>query len=55
MHMTIEKAVETAEKIGARQTYFTHMSHEILHQNFEERLGEGMAPAYDGLTFEAQL
>ena len=55
MHMTIEKAVETAEKIGARQTYFTHMSHEILHQDFEERLGEGMAPAYDGLTFEAQL
>jgi len=55
MHMTIGKAIETAKRIGARQTYFTHMSHEILHVDFEERLGDGMAPAYDGLTFEADL
>ena len=55
MHMTIDQAVAMAEKIGARQTYFTHMSHEILHADFEERLGEGMAPAHDGLVFEAGL
>jgi len=51
MHMTIDQAVEAATEIGAKQTYFTHMSHEILHADFEARLGPNMAPAYDGLTF----
>lgn len=55
MHMTIETAIATAERIGARQTYFTHMSHEILHADFERRLGGSMAPAYDGLTFKTRL
>lgn len=55
MHMTIDRAIETAGRIGARQTYFTHMSHEILHVDFEARLEPGMAPAYDGLTFQAGL
>ncbi len=55
MHMTIDEAVGMAEVIGAKQTYFTHMSHEILHADFEARLDEGMAPAYDGLTFEASV
>ena len=55
MHMTINTAVETAKRIGARQTWFTHMSHEVLHTDFEARLGPGMAPAHDGLVFEASL
>lgn len=55
MHMTINKAIEVAGRIGARQTWFTHMSHEVLHRAFEERVPEGMAPAYDGLVLEARL
>jgi phosphoribosyl 1,2-cyclic phosphate phosphodiesterase len=55
MHLTIDQAKEVAGRIGARQTYFTHMSHEILHVDFEKRVGEGMAPAFDGLVFEAGL
>ena len=53
MHMTIDKAIEVAGRIGARQTWFTHMSHEVLHSAFEARVPEGMAPAYDGLVLEA--
>lgn len=53
MHMTIDQAVAVAGKIGAKQTYFTHMSHEILHADFEKRVPAGMSPAYDGLVFEA--
>jgi len=29
MHLNIDGAVELARLIGARQTYFTHMSHEV--------------------------
>lgn len=53
MHMTIGRAIEVAERIGAKQTFFTHMSHEVLHADFEARLGPGMAPAYDGLVLQA--
>jgi len=53
MHMTIEGAMEVATRIGARKTWFTHMSHEILHADFLARMPENMAPAYDGLVVEA--
>jgi len=55
MHMTIEQSITLAKSIGARKTYFTHMSHEILHTELEARLPQGMAPAFDGLQFEAGL
>ncbi len=55
MHMTVDRATEVAAEIGAKQTYFTHFSHEILHSELESRLPEGMAPAYDGLEITARL
>jgi len=55
MHMTFEQSITLAKSIGARKTYFTHMSHEILHAELEARLPKGMAPAFDGLQFEAGL
>lgn len=53
MHLTIERAMEVAGRIGASQTWFTHMSHQILHTDFLARMPENMAPAYDGLVLEA--
>ncbi len=51
-HFTIEQAVEAARQIGARQTYFTHLSHEVAHAELEALLPAGMAPAYDGQVVE---
>lgn len=48
-HFTVEQAVEEAEKIGANHTYFTHMTHDVGHEEMEERLPETIEPAYDGL------
>src|SRR5690606_32371690 len=49
-HFTLHQAMEVAEKIGARQTFFTHMSHRLgLHANIDQQLPVGMALAYDGL------
>ena len=50
-HFTLDEAIEFAEKIGAEQTYFTHISHNLgLHEEVEKELPIGMKLAYDGLT-----
>jgi len=49
-HFTIAQAVEAAQRIGAKQTYFTHMTHSVLHAEEDERLPKGINLGYDGLT-----
>jgi phosphoribosyl 1,2-cyclic phosphate phosphodiesterase len=51
-HMTLHEAVETALDLGARRTYFTHMTYMIDHVRDSERLPSGMAFAHDGLKVE---
>lgn len=51
-HLTIDEAIATAGRIGARQTWFTHMSHEVSHAAVDARLPAGVDLAYDGLTFD---
>lgn len=49
-HFTLEEAIEMAQKIGAKQTYFTHISHRLgLHSAVERDLPTGIALGYDGL------
>ena len=49
-HFTLNEATELALKIGAKQTYFTHMSHQIgFHDDVCNELPEGIDLAYDGL------
>jgi phosphoribosyl 1,2-cyclic phosphate phosphodiesterase len=52
-HFTLDEAVEVARRIDARQTYFIHMTHSVLHAEEDALLPESMALAYDGLSFEA--
>lgn len=50
-HFTLEEGVSIAGKVGASQTYFTHMSHQMgLHQDINNELPEGIELAYDGLV-----
>jgi phosphoribosyl 1,2-cyclic phosphate phosphodiesterase len=50
-HFHLERAVETAARIAARRTYFTHIAHELGHRATNAELPDGMALAHDGLTF----
>jgi phosphoribosyl 1,2-cyclic phosphate phosphodiesterase len=49
-HLTINDAVNIAEKIGAGRTYFVHMAHDLPHEETNRQLPEGMALAHDGLV-----
>jgi phosphoribosyl 1,2-cyclic phosphate phosphodiesterase len=50
--MSIAEAVETAQTLGARRTYLTHLTHETGHAELERKLPAGVYPAYDGLSVE---
>lgn len=47
-HFNLEQAVDHAGKIGAKQTYFTHIAHELGHEATNRELPSGMALAHDG-------
>lgn len=51
-HLSLGEAVDVAGRIGARQTFFTHLTHETSHAALEAALPAGIAPAYDGLSVE---
>jgi phosphoribosyl 1,2-cyclic phosphate phosphodiesterase len=51
-HLSISEAVAAAQKIGARQTWLTHLTHRTGHAALEAELPSGIAPAFDGLTVD---
>jgi phosphoribosyl 1,2-cyclic phosphate phosphodiesterase len=53
-HLSIAEAVRTAQELGARRTYLTHLTHETGHAELAGQLPDGVMPAYDGLTVEVQ-
>lgn len=51
-HFTLQEAIEISEKVAPRQTFFTHISHQLgLHQDVEAELPDGINLAYDTLSF----
>ena len=51
-HFNVEEAIEASREVGAGVTYLTHLTHRVTHAELEERLPDGVYPAYDGLTVE---
>jgi phosphoribosyl 1,2-cyclic phosphate phosphodiesterase len=49
-HLSVSEAVSAAERVGARATYLTHLTHRTGHSDLERELPAGVAPAYDGLV-----
>ena len=48
-HLTAEQALAFADKVGAQQTFFTHMGHDIgLHEETNRILPGNVKLAYDG-------
>ena len=49
-HLTFEQAAEVAADVGARETWLTHVTHDVLYA--EADLPDGVRLAYDGLVLE---
>lgn len=48
-HFNIEQAAAMARRIGAKQTFFTHITHQLSHRQTNAELPPTMALAHDGL------
>lgn len=49
-HLSVDEALIMAKRIGAKQTYFTHISHDMgLHERVDKELPENIHLSYDGL------
>lgn len=54
-HFNLEQAIEMARRIGAKDTYLTHLAHALgTHVQLEALLPEGIHAAYDGLKIESE-
>ena len=51
-HFHFEKAVDEAQRIGAKRTIFTHLSHDYDHDIVNGELPPGIELGYDGQRFE---
>ncbi len=49
-HFCFNQAIEVAQRVRPRQTYFIHMTHDIAHADAEQSLPDEIRLAYDGLV-----
>ncbi|MGA2276757.1 MAG: MBL fold metallo-hydrolase, partial [Terracidiphilus sp.] len=54
-HATLDQAVGWARRIGARQTWLTHIAHELGHEATNRSLPEEIRLAHDGLSLNVNL
>lgn len=54
-HATVEQALGWARRIGAKNTWLTHIAHELGHEETNRTLPAGVALAYDELTVPVTL
>jgi len=51
-HFNIEKAISAVKQLQPGRTILTHLSHDVLYADGEQKLPPGFEFAYDGMKFE---
>jgi phosphoribosyl 1,2-cyclic phosphate phosphodiesterase len=54
-HATVQQAIGWAERIGARQTWLTHIAHELGHEETNRMLPSNIRMAHDDLELSVNL
>lgn len=49
LHFTVDEAIAFSQKVGAKQTWLTHIAHELEHERTNAYLPESIRMSYDGL------
>ncbi len=53
-HFTVEQSIAVAASLAPARTFFTHMAHDLPHEDTCAALPEGVTLAYDGLVLECR-
>ncbi len=51
-HFTVAQSLAVVERLNPRRTWFTHICHDLPHEETNRRLPAGVELAYDGLRIE---
>lgn len=51
-HFSLDQALEAIARVKPKQAYLTHMAHTMDYDSLIKTLPTGVAPAYDGLSFQ---
>jgi len=51
-HMTVAEALQEVERIGPKMAYFTHIAHDLGHEETNRSLPAHAQLCYDGMQFE---
>jgi phosphoribosyl 1,2-cyclic phosphate phosphodiesterase len=51
-HSTVQQSLQLVERLQPRQAYFTHLAHDLMHEETNATLPPNVQLAYDGLQFE---
>jgi len=54
-HATLQQALDWARRIGARNSWLTHIAHELGHEDTNSKLPACVRLAYDGLTIPVSV
>ncbi len=54
-HSTVEHSIGIAERVKARRTFFTHICHDLAHEETNASLPPNTRLAYDGLKLEFEI
>ena len=55
MHSTVANSLEIVRRLAPARAWFTHISHDLPHEETNARLPANVRLAYDGLSFDVQL
>lgn len=55
VHFSVDEAIAFATKVGAKQSYFMHIAHELDHAPTNASLPAGIALAFDGLSLDFEI
>jgi phosphoribosyl 1,2-cyclic phosphate phosphodiesterase len=54
-HSTLENSVRLVERLRPRRAFFTHISHDLGHQEINSSLPDHVRLAHDGLKLEFEI
>jgi phosphoribosyl 1,2-cyclic phosphate phosphodiesterase len=54
MHSTVEQSLRLVGELAPRRAWFTHIAHDLPHEETNARLPENVRLSYDGLHFEVR-